>query len=154
MGSSEYERNQRSYRFPRRFWNTGFFGCLLSGTALLYLSWHVFTALPTLLGAGLTLVGLGFAVFALLTIARQPLRLVIQPRRIRIDYPFHHKRIPFQQIERLHWSRSRSRLAVLRQREVLLIELKDGSMLPVDHMRGQLKRIRGMIEKRVYGPTV
>lgn len=121
---------------------------------LVGLAWMIFEQFPGLAGSLTALLLLGVAVVNLLVFLQQPKRLEIFQDYFVVRFIFGRKKIPYHRVERLHWRRSRNPLGGLRPRNVLGIELKDGGWIDLDHMRGKLKTIRGILETRVYGKSL
>ena len=154
MNENNQTNHEEAYRFSRRYLNSALLVYLVAFGLLVYLSWMLFQIFPGLVGSLLALLLLGVAVVNLLVFLQQPRKVLLFREFFVVKFIFGKKKIPYHRVERLHWRRSRNPLGGLRPRDVLGIELKDGGWIDLDHMRGKLKTIRGILETRVYGKTV
>lgn len=154
MNESSQTKTPEAYRFSRRYLNSALLVYLVAFGLLVYLSWILFQLFPGLVGSLLSLLLLGVAVLNLLVFLQQPRKVLFFEDYFLVKFIFGKQKIPYHRVERLHWRRSRNPLGGLRPRDVLGIELKDGAWIDLDHMRGKLKTIRGILERRVYGRPV
>ena len=143
--------SSHTYAYGRRYLNSALLVYALSFSVLTGLAWYIFNSLPDLTGALITLGILGVASINLILFLQQPKKVILRPEHLEVRLLFGMRRVPYHRIERLHWKRSHNPLGGLRPRDVLLIELKNGNWIHLDHMKGRLKRIRGILETRVYG---
>lgn len=141
-------------KLPRRLLNPSTLGLsgALAGIVLVGLS-----LLPQLSREIAIPIGFLLAVCVLLllvALGRQPLSIRFEAEAFVIRYPVKRRRVPYQSVERLHFHRLPTGLGGGRSKDTLMIELRDGHFLKLDYMKGQLRRIRGYLEKQVYGPSV
>ena len=157
MEKYEQQEDSKSSRdlhiFKRRFMNPAMMGHTIAGLLFLGLSWYFFKAFPSLWGAGLAFALICLAVWNFLATVKQPLGIRLEFDAALIRYPFTVSRLPYNRIERLHWSRTPSGFGS-RGKDTLKIETKDGHWHKLDYMQGKLKKIRGILERRVYGETL
>ncbi|MGJ3242950.1 MAG: hypothetical protein ACFE0O_08360 [Opitutales bacterium] len=94
------------------------------------------------------------ALLVLIRLCAQPLNIQLREDGFTIRYLVTRKNVDYAQVERLHFHRIPTGLGGGRSKDTLMIELKNGRFLKLDYMKGQLRRIRGYLENRVYGPSL
>lgn len=145
--------SRHTHVFSRRLLNPRTLGFAFVGLGSLVLAWVTFNQFPHLWGSALTLGLLLLGIHCFIQLCSQPVRVAFFPDYFEIHYPFRPVRIAYERVERLHWMSVPTGFGS-HSSQSLRIELKDGRSHQLDYMRGQLKRIRGLLDQRVYGKAL